>query len=156
MSIPTIHGEAMLLSWRETHNGGAQITLLLASPEELEPFKRLTLAKGKTAGQRLAYAFAEIGEDEQPVVKAGKLKGGDLSRLAGQFCNNKNFLVWAGPVIRREFDEANPENAAVFVRETCGIESRAELDHNKAAAEIFHEQIRKPFAEWMDSKEYAN
>lgn len=63
---PAFHGELMLLSWRETHNGGASVTFQLADADDLHAFKRMTLKKGKVAGQRLAAVLVEIGDDEQP------------------------------------------------------------------------------------------
>ncbi|HBL65921.1 MAG TPA: hypothetical protein DDZ58_08465 [Achromobacter sp.] len=40
------------------------------------------------------------------------------------------------------------QHAAQFVRDACGIASRAELDHNAKAATLFHEAVRKPFVDW--------
>ncbi|MHC0506381.1 hypothetical protein [Achromobacter aegrifaciens] len=40
------------------------------------------------------------------------------------------------------------QHAAQFVRDVCGITSRAELDHNARAATLFYEAIRKPFVAW--------
>ena len=41
--------------------------------------------------------------------------------------------------------------SAVVVRELCGVESRAELDHNERAAALFHERIRGPYAKYLVS-----
>ncbi|HGN0628027.1 hypothetical protein ACOTEY_12560 [Achromobacter xylosoxidans] len=40
------------------------------------------------------------------------------------------------------------QHAAQFVRNACGIVSRAQLDHNATAATLFHEAVRKPFLKW--------
>ncbi|QKQ51049.1 hypothetical protein [Achromobacter denitrificans] len=40
------------------------------------------------------------------------------------------------------------QHAAQYVRDMCGIASRAELDHNATAAGVFHTAIRKPFLAW--------
>jgi hypothetical protein len=40
------------------------------------------------------------------------------------------------------------QHAAQFVRNACGITSRAQLDHNAEAATLFHEAVRKPFVKW--------
>lgn len=86
-------------------------------------------------------------------VEAEKPKGGDLARLAGQFCANPVFRAWLSHLAD---DEAtNADEAAEAIRVTCGIESRAELDHNPDAAAIFHESIRKPFAEWCRARGIA-
>lgn len=65
-------------------------------------------------------------------------KGGDIARLAGQLCNNPRF---------QEFlNVNNAEEAARLIRTECGIVSRAELDHDLDAQDIFHARFRCPFA----------
>lgn len=66
-----------------------------------------------------------------------KPKGGDLARMAGIWCNDPRFQRWIGAT--------NPATAKAKLCFTCGIESRADLDHNKTAAAIFHESIRGPY-----------
>jgi len=145
---PTFSGEVMLAGWSETHNGGAKVTFWLSDPEELAAFKRMTVAKGKTAGQRLACVLVEIGEDELPKqpepAKAEELKGGPLAKLAGMWCQSRDFMRWCGA--------ASPSKAKLFILEVCGIESRVELDHNPVAAEIFHRRIRSVYPEWLGNE----
>lgn len=78
-----------------------------------------------------------------------KPNGGDLARLAGQFCQQEKFQIW--------MCANDADDAAKIVREICVIDSRAELDHNEMAANRFHEIIRKPYAEWLrtDGREVA-
>lgn len=79
------------------------------------------------------------------------VKGGELAKLAGRLCADPAFqdwLVrreWAGPV--PDAEGRGEERAAMIVRDACGITSRAELDHNPKAAEIFHARIRRPWSE---------
>ncbi|WP_180188169.1 hypothetical protein [Achromobacter insuavis] len=40
------------------------------------------------------------------------------------------------------------QHAAQFVRNACGIDSRAQLDHNATAVTLFHEAVRKLFLNW--------
>ncbi|TAL89264.1 MAG: hypothetical protein EPN62_08675 [Candidimonas sp.] len=70
----------------------------------------------------------------QPVQKP---KGGALARLAGQLCQQSAFQRFA--------DVTSAEEAADWIRHVCGVESRAELDHNAAAAKRFHDEIRRPY-----------
>lgn len=51
--------------------------------------------------------------------------------------------TWPATVIRGEDD------AAQWVRTTCQVESRAELDTDATAAERLHRLIRGPFAKYM-------
>lgn len=138
---PTFQGEVMLAGWSETHNGGAKVTFWLQDSEDLDAFKAMTVAKGKTAGQRLAIVAVEIGDDEQPVQPAQceeKLKGGELAKLAGIFCDNPTFQDWCGA--------SSIQEAAEWVRKTCGVQSRAALDHSEEAAKRFHGLVRIPFS----------
>lgn len=92
----------------------------------------------------MPVALAPLRADfEQPKPSNStelKPKGGELARLAGQLCQNPEFLEYGN------YD--SPEEAAADIRFACQIESRAELDHNPAAAAIFHESYRKPFLAW--------
>lgn len=76
-----------------------------------------------------------------------KLRGGPLAKLAGQFCESEPFREW----LRKTYTPLprTAADAAVIVRNICGITSRAELDHNEHAAAIFHLEIRKPYNEWV-------
>ncbi|WP_192579558.1 hypothetical protein [Achromobacter xylosoxidans] len=40
------------------------------------------------------------------------------------------------------------QHAAQYVRDMCGVTSRAELDHNARAETLFHATIRRPFRLW--------
>lgn len=143
MTVPVaFQGEVMLAGWSQTHNGGAKVTFWLSDEDDLAAFKAMTVAKGKTAGQRLALVAVEIGDDEQPKAQPEK-KGGDLAKLAGRLCEDPDFLFWA--------DVGDSEAAAQWIRNLCGVSSRAMLDHDLRAAAIFHQEIRKPFREWKES-----
>lgn len=66
-------------------------------------------------------------------------KGATLARLAGMLCQQPAFMQFSGAT--------SPDDAAEFIRRTCGVQSRAELDHDPKAAALFHEHVRKPFVE---------
>lgn len=93
----------------------------------------------------MPVALAPLRADfERQQQGAGKPKGGELARLAGQLCQNPEFLEYG--------NYESPEEAAADIRFACQIESRAELDHNPEAAEIFHESYRKPFIAWKEGR----
>lgn len=157
---PTFKGELMLAGWSETHNGGAKVTFWLPDPTDLDAFKSLTIAKGKTAGHRFMAVLVEIGDDE--MLKAstdakiiGAAKGGAKARLAGILCADPAFQKWLfdrkgvvilSPTVDRE------ASAAATVREVCRVRSRAELDHNEAAGKRFDAEIRLPWQEHCNAK----
>ncbi|KDD21296.1 hypothetical protein [Bordetella bronchiseptica] len=64
-------------------------------------------------------------------------KGGPLSRTAAQLCRQPAFQAFCRA--------RNEQEAAEYIRRACGIQSRAQLDHDPKAARLFHDQVRKPF-----------
>ena len=76
-------------------------------------------------------------------------KGAALSRVAAMMCGNAKFQRWVESRIgAAPLGVAPSQHAAQFVRDVCGVKSRAELDHNARAATLFHEAVRKPFLKW--------
>lgn len=96
---------------------------------------------------------AEPGDRLSP-PPMGAPKGGELSRLAGRWCQQAAFSAW----LQREYPElwractgSLAERSAEMVRRLCLIDSRALLDHDAGAALIFHERIRRPYAEALQA-----
>lgn len=82
-------------------------------------------------------------------VPSTVLKGAALSRAAAMMCNGAKFQRWVVSRIGAAPQGVSPNQlAAQYVRDMCGIASRAELDHNAKAATLFHEAVRKPFLKW--------
>lgn len=75
-------------------------------------------------------------EHSEAALRAAKPKGGNLSKDAAMICQDEMFREFVGVV--DDFPTmATVAHAAEFVRQKCEIESRAELDHNKEAAQRF-------------------
>lgn len=147
---PTFAGEMQLAGWSESHTSGCKVTFWLSSPDDLEAFRALTVRKGNTAGHRFMAALVEIGDDEKPISPDSrelKPKGGELARMAGVFCADPKFWAWINGV--SDGYVSNESEAAAWVRRTCDIDSRAELDHNKEAADYFHQGIRRPYVDYV-------
>jgi len=150
-------GEFQLLGWAESHTRGRTVTFQVDEECADHPFKAFTVRAGRRSGQRFACVLVQIGDDEQPVrqpqepprpappaepqPEAERPKGGDLARLAGMLCNDVRFRQW----LLSEIPAGTVDEAAGEIRLLCSIDSRAELDHNARAADIFHEHIRKPW-----------
>lgn len=77
-------------------------------------------------------------------------KGGPLARLAGIWCKDSEFLQWLTVTEKAMFQE---DDAAEWIRETCGVESRAQLDNDKIAEDIFQAKIREPYMNWIKKRE---
>lgn len=161
-TTPTLFSdEVQFAGWSDSHTSGPKVTLWLRDSEQLEAFRAMTVRKGNTAGQRLAMVLVQIGDDELPVAQEDAPadvpapKGGQLAKLAGMMCQSHEFVEWLAhefPVAHRKAEErlveSEPHEIAVAVlREVCGIKSRAELDHNEAAADRFHRFVRIPYAD---------
>ena len=86
-------------------------------------------------------------EEKQPE----KVKGGKLSQVAGMLCQDERFQDYTTSNFRDNFcfDETEtPEgNAKDLVCDYCGINSRAQLDHEDIAAKLFTE-LQEGFMQW--------
>lgn len=80
-----------------------------------------------------------------------KQKGGELAKWAGILCNDPIFWEWLSIGTKQlGFEISSQTEARNRLIEICGIESRAELDHDKYASEIFRMQVMAKFSEWQD------
>lgn len=101
-------------------------------------------------GTALALAAIKAGNQPDPQPEAEPLKGGELSKWAALRCQDPEFRAWLRDQGPARQDWNTTDGAADTIRAICHITSRAELDHNKAAAAIFNERIRRP---WQEHKE---
>lgn len=81
--------------------------------------------------------------------KPDKPKGGPLSQEAAKKCREPLFQRFAHEMAKPELrDSVQPEGlAAEFIRVSCGIESRADLDHDEQAAAAFRDLMGQ-FHDW--------
>lgn len=102
-------------------------------------------------GTQVAIAAIKVGsflsqpQPHQPEPE--KLKGGELARLAGIWCNEPKFWRWINTDGTSEID--SDMRAAVWIRGICGVASRAELDSKESAAKCFQEFIRSPYMAYL-------
>jgi len=155
-NVPTIfNGEMQLMNWGESSANGAWVKFWI-TPEDLEAFRHLKCKSGKIAGHRVAAVLVEIGDDEQPVQRDttatgnNAAKGGALAVLAGRLCADERFWEFVSDTYGDKI--SHPDQCAIWVRCQCEIRSRAELDHNEAAAEAFHRIIRGPWQEYCQQR----
>lgn len=106
----------------------------------------------------LKAGFAAHGLATNPVVAhkepnvSDKPKGGELAKLAGQWSKDPNFWRWASKTNPPKWDIRTEEEAAAYFYETCEVDSRADLDHDKVAAERFQALIRGPYMRYTGNK----
>lgn len=146
--VPTaFEGEVMLAGWSDSHNGGAKVTFWLSDDQDLEAFRKMTVRKGKIAGQRLMCVLVEIDEQENPVVNTRSF-------------SSEAHLMVTGPYFQA-FCMATVPNAQSWTPERCKryakwvikVESLSELDRDPAKAKLFRDLIQRPLAEWSEQNE---
>jgi len=131
--------EVMLADWQESPNSGAWVKFRLPDEKHLEIYRgKYRAGRTKGFGQRYTMLLIELNDDEAPMPPEDP-KPRKLSSIAGALCNDPNFRAWASHTYGEPFPDA--EAAAVLIRETCGIQSRSELDTNEGAAGIFREML---------------
>ena len=72
--------------------------------------------------------------------KNDRYKGGKLAQSAGILCSERAFQQWC--------DASNADEAAEWLRQRCGVTSRAHLDHDEQAASAFREAKRE-YEAWL-------
>ncbi len=145
---PTFQGEVYLLGWSENNRDGMTVRLALdATDESGHPFKGLGTGKH---GQRFMAVIVPVTDDPAPLWQgdgghpetssSGGVGSGSMepeaqapkfhekrrSQQAGALCADPRFQAFMGA--------DNQADAAVLVRQHCGVESRADLDENERAA----------------------
>lgn len=92
----------------------------------------------------LVDGYAAVKEPEKP-------KGGERAKWVAMRCQEFKFWQWLRDTYPRDAAAvggiSNAEDAAIVVRGICEVDSRAELDTDKLAAERFDGLIRKPYSE---------
>ncbi len=111
------------------------------------PMALAALKEGYAAAQEPLPTIKESLTVEKP-------KGGALAKLSGMWCQDHEFHNWInGAMHNGIFWQCNgPNEAKLFVLEICQIDSRAELDHDERAAELFHRMVRIPFSAYLSRK----
>ena len=124
---PAYHGEALLLRWGESSTNGRTITLQLEE-EGPHPLKGFSCGKN---GQRFAVVLVPVSDSEEPRTKTDV---DPMVREAGMLAKDPRFRKWVAECVG-DGQMCGEADAAEFIREFCGIESRRELSTNPEARE---------------------
>lgn len=89
----------------------------------------------------------------QKTSSESKASAPRLSQYAALLCQSGTFQRW---LVEQGFlphtlmpeTEIAQELSARWVRNVCKIDSRSELDTSRPAAQLFHDEVRKPYNEW--------
>lgn len=77
----------------------------------------------------------------------------DLCIMACVFCKEPAFQAWVHTQMsgcRNDGCKGSEAEAKAFILKTCDVKSRNDLDRDPAAAERFHELVRKPYLAWKN------
>lgn len=86
-------------------------------------------------------------EEQKP-----KLKGGELSKLCARFCQSQEFWNYFGQLINATIND--DASCTVALKRYLAIDSRAEIDHNETAKQMFH-KIRKEYVQYQETVRMA-
>lgn len=90
-----------------------------------------------------------VGIAPLAVEPSNGLKGGKLAQSAGILSSQRGFQVWVETAQLFLNDEMDgEENAAAFIRQRCGVDSRAHLDHDETAARYFRD-MKAEYEAWL-------
>ena len=101
----------------------------------------------KTIGFGEAAANLAIEKSRPKNETVPTYKGGELAKWAGILCNDPKFWRFFHDGYREDIRIDTEEICKFAIYEHCGIRSRAELDHNKDAAQSFRE-VMANFDKW--------
>lgn len=160
-------GEMMLAGGGNPLGQGMWVRFWLDDEADSHPFAGCAGRHGDEPGDLFEAAFVELDDDDQPInqkkrdrVEKHKRRQGGLCRWAATRSNDKLFLQYLSENITMPDSKSRPvswwqrkDHVARWIRWTCQIESRADLDTNAKAAEHFHERIRRPYSEWRSTTE---
>lgn len=124
---------ARYADWRPV-KGRKVLQLILEVPLERQG-EVLTMLGAPLPDRDIQVAIAIMSDQAD-----GSFKGGKLAQSAGILSNERGFQQWS--------DTDNPDDAAVFIRQRCGVESRAHLDHDDTAARAFRD-MKLEYENWL-------
>jgi hypothetical protein len=164
---PMFTGEVMLMSGGQPLGQGFWVSFWLDDEAIHHPFAGYRGRKGDRPGDMYSAAFVELDDDDSAIDQVKRRKVEDAHARAGQtlsqycylLCNNEMFILYLEEralvkgTSRTIHWWAKDDRVARWVRWRCNIGSRSDLDTDKEAAKIFHEQIREPYADWRSVNE---
>lgn len=144
------NGEMMLADWQEKPGTGMTVRFWLDDEALAHPFAGCTKRGRSAPGEMFALALVELNEMNEPeqhedVPQHGRKKR-TLSQDAHLMVTSPMFVQYLTEM--RPIKSWTPANAKDYVKMVLEIESLSELDHNPQKQAAFHEQIRKPYANW--------
>lgn len=77
-------------------------------------------------------------------MREASIKGGRCSKLAAMFCQDPVFRAWLDVNRAQPIGTTTEDDAKLFFYRACKVETRARIDHDRYAMQMFH-KIRNQF-----------
>lgn len=139
-------GDVMFLGWSASHTGGVKLRFQLGDEKDLK------FLMDVPRGAECSMGMRELDDEDQMVDELVKERveserGGPLSKRAAQLGRDPDFREWLS---RTELGVLPSEvQCADYIRNKCGVSSRAMLDHDDRASAIFHNAILRPYIQHL-------
>lgn len=150
--IPDAYYLSILSHLQSLHPDDNEITLKFADQTSMEVFKLAAM------NALFAEKKQDILEKSEPNTKSLKprlesvedeLFGHKSSRRATILCRNPLFWRYLESTQPLLFDDIDATKSKLYIRETCAIDHRRELDYDHRAQQHYHELIENPFLAWL-------
>jgi len=142
-AINAVHNRDVLITLAPPMGGGYGVMVPNATPTQREP-EPAKPAPAEAVKVAAAQSSAKPHHEQT------------LSQWAALRCKDPQFQAWVADVWPTKYEAYRNSGtddeaiAKMFICETCGVVSRAELDTQPTAAARFHADVRQPFAEWAN------
>lgn len=143
--------EAASAGVKDMADGSLRITFEFEPRHAADAFALFGPRGRSVAIAALADGHAAITSEKSSEVKEAP-KGGEWAKLAGIWCNDPDFWAFCNQAFPADSMICTADHAAMSLRVHCDIKSRAELDHNPDALELFQVRFRRPFMKYMQAR----
>lgn len=164
---PWWRGETMLAGGGNPLQSGMWVKFWFPDEDLDHQFAGCSPRTQKLPGDLFDVVLVEVADDETLIDEA-KRKNADqhhrgeqrLAQYAALLGTNELFLQWLSEAVLMPDNKPREvkwwkveDHVARYIRWICKIDSRAELDRNAQAAELFHKHVREPYNRWRHTRE---
>lgn len=158
---PDAHYLAILSHIKSLHPGEEEITLRFSDRTSMEVFKlaamnALFAEKQQYCSKSNSNTNTSANNRENHRSFKGRLEsvedelfGHKSSRRATILCRNPLFWCYLESTQSLIFDKIDAIKSKTYIRKSCVIKHRRELDYDHGAQERYHKLIENPFLAWL-------
>lgn len=144
--------EAASAGVKDMADGSLRITFEFEPRHAADAFALFGPRGRAVAIAALKDGAAAITSESASEVKEKQQKGGEWAKLAGIWCADPEFWAFLNHQFPGDSKVTTADHAAMSVRVHSCIKSRADLDHDDMALDLFNIHIRRPFMKWMQAR----